>query len=227
MSPIADVFGAFFVGPILSVVLSAIVLKERASYLEWLSVLVGFIGVLFVVQPNALIQLLPANLVNLEFGIESASQGNKGTPDPVQGVYWALLAGVFYGAFLTATRWASSSGPAIIQVAVQFLIATLLLTPFGVIELVQFGVKQPYLLGLNGISSVTANLLSIMALSRARPAVLAPVVYMQVVSATIIGLFVFQDKLSVLASIGLAIIIFSSIFRFDFPSFFSLLKGKL
>ncbi len=218
MSPLADVFGAFFVGPILSVVLSSGLLKDRASWLEWASVAIGFIGVLLVVQPEFLVNRLAE--YSLFDNALSAIQHSENRADVAgnAGVYWALLAGVFYGAFLTVTRWAAASGPPLIQVAVKFLFAALLLTPFGVYDLLQFGFHEPVLLLANGVSSVLANLFSILALARARPATLAPVVYMQVVSATLIGLLIFQDTLSVPATLGISIIIFSGLLRFDFQS---------
>ena len=211
LSPIADVFGAFFVGPILSVVLSSLVLRERATWLEWASVVIGFVGVLLVVQPAVITQFTTLSEENI-FGQTQTSK---------LGVYCALLAGIFYGSFLTATRWAATSGPPMVQVAVQFLLAALILTPFGLYELFQTGVHQPELLLANGVTSVVANLLSILALARARPATLAPVVYMQVVAATFIGVFVFQETLSVLATLGISIIIFSGVLRFDFKSLYA------
>lgn len=211
MSPIAEVFGAFFVGPVLSVILSSLLLRERATWLEWCSVVVGFVGVLFVVQPASLLQMVAALT---PFDAASASYP---VIDSVQsgGVYWALLAGVFYGAFLTATRWAAQSGPPLAQVIAQFLLAAALLSPFGLYELAKEGVQAPQWLLANGISSVLANLFSIIALSRAGAAVLAPVVYMQVVAATIIGLMFFHDSLSVLAGIGIAVIVVSGLLRVD------------
>lgn len=223
LSPIADVFGAFFVGPILSVVLSSLVLRERASWLEWASVAIGFIGVLLVVQPAVISQWfsLEPTLVSGQ-GMHPSEENIFGQTQASKiGVYWALLAGIFYGSFLTATRWAAASGPPMVQVAVQFLLAALLLTPFGLYELFRTGVHEPELLLANGITSVLANLLSILALARARPATLAPVVYMQVVAATFIGVFVFQENLTVLATLGISIIIFSGVLRFDFKSLYA------
>lgn len=229
MSPIADVFGAFFVGPILSVVLSSLLLQERATWLEWLSVAVGFIGVLLVVQPLFIMQLLglESTLRSAEEAILTASSAAEGSAVSTVGVYWALLAGVFYGAFLTATRWAAASGPPMVQVAVQFLLAALLLTPFGLYELMQHGIHEPMWLFTNGVTSVLANLFSILALTRARPATLAPVVYMQVVAATFIGFFVFQETLSVLATLGISIIVFSGLLRIDFQSIYAQRKQKI
>ena len=51
-SPLADVFGAFFIGPVIATVLSVIWLKEHVNWLGWMTVVLGFAGVLMVVQPG-------------------------------------------------------------------------------------------------------------------------------------------------------------------------------
>ncbi len=202
LSPIAEVFGCFFIGPVLSVVLSIFVLNEKASLAQWVSVVLGFIGVLLVVQPGFL-------------GFEATSN----TQDVDRsGLYWALLAGVFYGSFLVATRWAASVGPPLSQVAVQFAVAALLITPFAIANLISVGLVSVPLLIASSLSSVLANYFSIQALGRVTAAALAPVVYMQVVAATIIGLLFFNESLSIVASIGLALIIFSGFFRMRMPA---------
>src|SRR6056297_1574151 len=50
--PIATVFGAFFVGPLFSYVLSVLFLGEKVTRLQTLMLLAGFGGVLLVVQPG-------------------------------------------------------------------------------------------------------------------------------------------------------------------------------
>ena len=50
--PIADVFGAFFIGPILAYVLSAWLLREGFSPLRIILLLLGFCGDLLVVRPG-------------------------------------------------------------------------------------------------------------------------------------------------------------------------------
>ena len=77
LAPLADVFGAFFIGPLVSFVLSVWLLKERANIIQAVLVLIGFFGVLFIVRP----------------GFEASA-----------GLGWALLAGCTYGAFLTAAQ---------------------------------------------------------------------------------------------------------------------------
>ncbi|MFD1795231.1 EamA family transporter [Paracoccus aurantiacus] len=75
--PIANVFGAFFIGPIVAYVLSALLLGERVSWARTVMLGLGFAGVLLVVRPG----------------------GEMGT-----GMIFAVLAGTLYGSYLAATR---------------------------------------------------------------------------------------------------------------------------
>lgn len=186
LSPVADVFGAFFIGPALAVVFSRIFLHEQVSSLEALSVVLGFIGVLMVVQPG--------------FGVSA-------------GLLWGLLAGIFYGGFLTATRWSANNGAPLAQLAAQLFFGFIFLLPLGGGDLVAQGLQEPTLLMAMGATSAAANYLSIIALGKARPAFLAPVIYLQIVVATLIGLFFFGDKLGVLAASGLLLIILTGLMR--------------
>jgi len=187
LSPIAEVFGCFFIGPVLSVILSVFVLKERASAAEWLSVVLGFVGVLLVVQPALL-------------GFDTANGTAVGGVVDRTGLHWALLAGVFYGLFLVATRWAANVGDPLAQVTLQFVVAALVLAPFGLPDLLQYGVSSLLLLIAMSVTSVMANYCSIQALARAKAAVLAPVVYMQVVAATLLGMVMFNESIGVIAA---------------------------
>jgi len=205
LSPIAEVFGCFFIGPILSVIVSIYVLDERANVAQWLSVIFGFIGVLLVVQPEFL---------------GFASLQSTATEQTINraGLYWALLAGVFYGLFLVATRWAAGVGDPVAQVTWQFLTAALLLTPFAIPDLLEIGAVSVSFLVAMSITSVLANYFSIQALARAKAAALAPVVYMQVVAATVLGILMFNETLGTIAGLGLAIIVVSGLFRVSSPN---------
>lgn len=204
LSPIAEVFGCFFIGPVLSVILSVILLGEKANKAEWLSVILGFVGVLLVVQPAFLgfSSLQPATI---EFDVDRT------------GLYWALLAGIFYGFFLVATRWAAATGDPIYQVTWQFMVAALVLAPFAIADLLQYGVESLLFFIAMSFSSVLANYCSIQALARAKSAVLAPVVYMQVVAATLLGIVIFNEPLGIIAGLGLVIIVLSGFFRVSLP----------
>ena len=102
--PLANVFGAFFIGPILSYFLAAILLKETITKLRSILLLIGFVGALMVIKPG--------------FGMTS-------------GIGFAVLAGCFYGCMLVANRWlAGSYRPRLILIS-TLIIGTLVLTPFS------------------------------------------------------------------------------------------------
>ena len=190
LSPVAEAFGAFFIGPALSVVFSVWFLKERASLLEWLSVALGFVGVLLVLQPRGEIS---------------------------EGLLWAAAAGVCYGGFLVATRWAARSGPPIAQLAVQLVLGFLFLLPIAVRDLMDTGLVAPLPLLAMGMTSAAANYLSIMGLARASAAFLAPVIYLQLVAATVIGLFFFNENINPMAACGIVLIMLTGLLKIPLP----------
>ncbi|MGB1209108.1 MAG: EamA family transporter, partial [Paracoccaceae bacterium] len=76
-APIASVFATFFIGPILSVMLSAWWIKEPVGPARAALLALGFAGVLLVVRPGF---------------------------DAPPGLGFAVLAGVFYALYLTSSR---------------------------------------------------------------------------------------------------------------------------
>ncbi len=178
--PLSDVFAAFFIGPILSFALSALLLREPAGPMRTLLMLVGFCGVLLVVRPG--------------FG-GSANLG------------WAVLAGCFYGAYLTASRWLSHLGTPIELVFSQLFIATLVFLPLGLINLPTPSAAIAGLTLASAGFSMLGNLLLLFAYSRAVSTRLAPLVYFQLIAATGLGWAVFGDLPDALTWAGLALVI--------------------
>lgn len=164
--PLANVFAAFFVGPILSYALSALLLREPVTMLRSALMLLGFGGVLLVVRP-----------------------GLGGSP----GLLLALLAGCFYGAFLTASRWLSHLGSPLALSLTQLAVAGLVLTPFGLSALPAFTPEVAGLTLASAMGSMLGNLLLLVAYARAPATRLAPLVYFQLVAATGLGWAVFGD----------------------------------
>jgi len=182
----ADAYGAFFIGPVVATLLARLLLKERVTSKEWIAVALGFAGVLLVVQPS--------------FTMNT-------------GILWALGAGTCYGSFLVATRWSAGSGPPMAQLTAQLMFAALFLMPLGLPDLLEHGVQMPGLLGLQGLLSAAANLLSILALARAPAAWLAPVGYLQIISATSLGWLMFGHQPGGLAVLGLILILAAGVSR--------------
>jgi drug/metabolite transporter (DMT)-like permease len=180
--PLPNVFGAFFVGPILSFLLSAWLLGERITSRQTLLLLLGFCGVLLVVRPG--------------FGM---------TP----GLGFAVLAGLFYGCFITANRWLAPLAPSRSLLLSHLLIGALTLTPFGVVAIPEFNTTTTLLTLLSALASMLGNLLLIIAYRQAPASKMAPFVYFQLIAATILGWLVFDDLPDAVAFTGLALLALS------------------
>ena len=182
---IADVFGAFFIGPIVAYLLSALLLKEPMSWARSSLIALGFVGVLLVVKPG--------------FG---------GSP----GLLFAVLAGVFYGAFLTANRWlAPQFRPRLLLIS-QLLIGAVLLAPIGLTQTLPL--PSPSVVALitaSALFSAAGNFILVV-MSRTTPArVISPLVYTQLIAATVAGYVFFADLPDPIALVGLGIILFSGL----------------
>lgn len=178
--PLPTVFGAFFVGPILSFFLSAWLLKEPVTRSQTALLLLGFCGVLLVVKPG--------------FGMTA-------------GLGFAVLAGLFYGSFLTASRWLVHTAPPRALLLTHLAIGTLVLAPPGLANIPEFTPVITSLTLLSAFASMAGNLLLVIAYRLAPASSLAPFVYFQLISATILGWAVFSDWPDTLTLAGLALLI--------------------
>lgn len=183
--PLADAFGAFFVGPIVAYALSVIFLKETPTAARLALLGMGFIGVLMVVRPGF---------------------------DTTPGLGFALLAGVFYGAYLTATRWlATETRPRFLLIS-QLLIGSLLLAPLGLsVPMPALSINLALLVVASALASAAGNFL-LVTVSRTTPAsVISPLIYTQLIAAIAAGYVFFGDLPDLLALAGLALILISGL----------------
>ena len=174
--PLANTFGAFFIGPILSYLLSAWLLKEPITLARTVLLLCGFASVLLVVRPG--------------FGM---------TP----GLALAVLAGLFYGAYLTTSRWARDAALPEELLLTQLVVAALCLAPLGAMTWPPLTGQSVLLISASALLSMLGNLLLILAYARAPASRMAPFVYFQLVAATVLGLALFGTFPDTLALIGL------------------------
>ncbi len=183
-APIASVFAAFFVGPIVSYALSALVLGERVS--RWRTVLmaVGFGGVLLVVRPGL---------------------------DAAPGLGFAVLAGVFYGSFLTASKALAGIARPRALLLTQLVAGAVLLAPGAAFAPSGVDAGTALLLLASGAFSMAGNLLLLMAYRIGTGTGIAPLVYFQLIAATGLGWWVFGDLPDAPTWAGLALIIVAGV----------------
>lgn len=164
--PLATAVSAFFVGPIVAVVLSVTVLRERMTRWKALGLVLGVTGSVVILRPG-------------------------GSTDP--GIVLALGAGVLFALYLVATRHAAQASDAVPTLAFQCVVGAALLTPQAV-----FWWRTPaahdlvFFVGLGGLSAVS-HLLSIAAFRRASASRLAPLVYLELIGAALVGYVAFGE----------------------------------
>jgi len=181
--PIANVFGAFFVGPIVSYVLAILFLGETPSRSRSVLLALGFIGVLLVVKPG--------------FGAST-------------GMAFALAAGTCYGAYLAMTRTVAGFYRPRFLLISQLIVGSILLTPFGLtVSFPDFSLPILALIAISALGSAIGNFLLVVASKSAEASLIAPLVYSQLFSATVAGLLVFGDLPDSYALLGLIMIAFS------------------
>jgi drug/metabolite transporter (DMT)-like permease len=178
--PLATAVSGFLVGPILAVVLAVVVLKERLTIGKVLALVCGVAGALVIVQPG-------------------------GSTDV--GVLLAFGAGALFALYLIATRHASRASDPFRTLAFQCVVGTLLLTPQAVLAWRPPDPRHAlFFAGLGGLSAFS-HLLSIAAFRFAGASTLAPLVYLELVGATLTGYFAFHDVPGTTTIVGATFIV--------------------
>lgn len=193
--PLADAIGIFFVEPLLLTLLSALFLGERVGWRRMIAVLAGLIGAMIVVRPSfatfGLAALLP------------------------------LGAAMSFAMYLLLTRWLSQRED---SAHMQFyagvsgwmvMSAALLVGAWLNIEVldpVSPTLSQWGLLALLGIIATFGHWLVVVAFRLAPAAVLAPLQYLEILGATLLGWLFFNDLPDFVACLGIAIIVGSGLY---------------
>lgn len=168
--------------PFFAIIFSMFVLKEVANRYEWISVLIAFVGALFVVKPSFSFEIIPA----------------------VAGVLGGLGAGLAY----TYVRKLGMRGEkSMIIVAFFSAFTCLLLTPNLILNYVSMDVQQWGFLILTGVAAAGGQIFITNAYAKAPAKEISVYDFSIVIFAAILG-FVFLDQIpDWLSVIGYVIII--------------------
>ena len=175
-----------FVSPMIVTLLSAIILKEKVGFRRWSAVVVGFIGVLFVIRPGF-------NEVNLA-------------------TITALGCGICYAIYIISTRRLSNQDSPLLTLIFTGLSGSIvisLIVPFYWSDLTLI---QLLLLVLLAAIGTLAHFLLILSLNFAEASKLAPLSYSEIIMNVIIGYYFFGDFPSQWVWIGLVIIVASGVY---------------
>jgi len=188
--PLADATAIQFTSPILTAILSALVLRERAPAAAWLATLLAFAGVLIVLRP------------------EIAALGPA--------AFWPLGAALGMAFLMIFNRKAAGVAPAL---AMQFLLAViaapLIVAAAGLLHLsgsATFQIPAPsseviVKCAIVAVLATSGHLLIFMATMRASAAVVAPMTYFQLIVAIGLGWAWFGNAPDAAMLAGAALII--------------------
>jgi len=194
LMPLAEATAIGFTSPIITAVLSFIILHERTNATKWLATIIAFGGVLLIMRPNveelgwaALLPLVSAFSMALVM-IGNRKVAGAGTPLLMQ--------------FLVA----SVAAPVIITAAVA--------GHFSGIPALHVGVPDWTIVARCCVVAVTASFghwLIFMGTMRASAAEIAPMSYVQLLIALVVGILAFGDWPDVTSLLGSGIIIASGL----------------
>lgn len=186
--PIVDGYAVLFTSPLLIVALSVPLLGERVGIHRWAAVIVGFTGVLFVLRPGSDLLQLSALL--------------------------ALVAALCVALANIITRIVSRTDHVLTTLLYMATVGTAALT-----ILVPFHWRTPSweawaLMALSGLVGGLGHFGVIKAIQMAPVSALAPLSYVQIVTATALGFFVFGTLPDAWTLSGLAVIVGSGLYVF-------------
>lgn len=183
--PLGEATAVIFLAPLVVIVLSATWLKEHISRGLWLSVGVGLLGVLLIVRPGGAL-FTPAILLPLGaafcFGLyQLLTRRLSSTDHPATSNFLSALVGTLSVSVLLPWFWQT---PTLVD---GLLMATL------------------------GATAMTGHMLLTHAYRFGSAASLAPFTYVQIVTATVLGMLFFDHTPDIWAILGMAVIILSGV----------------
>ena len=193
--PLADAVAIAFVMPFLMLLLGKYVLGEEVGPRRIYACIVGFIGTLLVIQPSFANVGLPALL--------------------------PLVVAVVFSLFMLVTRQIAKETDPIGLQAVSGVMAVVFMAPllwlardsgFAPLELIRPNSTEWSMLIAIGLLGTFAHLLMTWSLRYAPSATLAPMQYLEIPFATIIGWLVFRDLPNGLAALGILVTISAGLY---------------
>ena len=172
--------------PLLVAALSGPILGEKVGWRRWLAILVGFVGVMIILEPG--------------FGVFSP---------------WALvplLAAAMFAVYGLLTRYVARKDSASVSFFYTGVVGAVAMTPFGVMNWVWMTPADWGWMALLCCTAAGSHWLLIKAYAVAEASAIQPFAYLQIVWASAIGLYIFGETLRLNVAIGAGIVVAAGVF---------------
>lgn len=185
--PLAEATVIMFAAPFLVVALSGPLLGERVGLARWIAVAIGFLAVLLVVRPG--------------FGELSHV------------AVFPLAAAFLYALMQIITRHVARLGERTdTTLAWTLVTGAVVSTPFAILYWQPLPAFDWVLMVLLGTTFGIGQFMMIRGFAYAPAALLAPLSYVQIISATLISIVVFHHSPDLLSLVGIAMILVSGVY---------------
>ena len=184
--PLPNALSLLLIAPIIVVVLSSYILKEKITQLKIICVAIGFVGTLLVIQPGF-----------ADFNLYSV---------------YALISGLLYAMYLIYTRKVNFSSDSIVTLSYSTIPGAIIMTlliPFYWESIPNL--SQIIIMGCIGPVVIVSHFFFIKAYQYAEASTLAPIHYFEIVSNVLISVLFFKDIPTIVVSIGIMCIISSGV----------------
>ena len=186
--PLADTVVIFFAAPLIMTALSVPFLKEIVGPFRWAAIIIGFMGVIFIVQPGGKTYQI--------------------------GVIYALAGCFAYSIIQIMTRWMSTTEPPF-RIVFYFNFATMIIGSLALPFVWKpMNLQQFSIIILMALTAIIGHTCMTRAFTRAPVSVVAPFEYSFLIWSTLLGFLIWGDFPSNNVWIGATIIILSGAFIF-------------
>ena len=176
----------FSIYPLLVAALSGPVLKEFVGWKRWSAIFIGFIGVMIILKPS-----------NNVFSLEAIIP---------------LIAALMFALYSLLTRYAARQDTSMTSFFWTGIIGAVVMSIVGSGYWIALKPVDWAWLGLLCILACLAHYLLIKCYELSEASSLQPFAYLQLLFATIIGLWIFSEKLEVHVVMGALLVVFSGLF---------------
>ncbi len=184
--PLADAAAILFCTPLLVTGLSGLILGENVGPRRWIAVVLGLCGMLLIVRP----------------GLGAANWG----------ALFALIATCCFSAYFLLTRKLAGRTPAAVTLWFMALVGTAAMTPFAAAFWQTPDLEAWLLMFALGAVMALGHLFIIRGLDHIEASAMAPLTYLEILTATALGYVLFGDFPDALTWTGCAVVIGAGLF---------------
>ena len=194
-----------FFSPLITVVLSPFLLKEEVNSSCWLAVIIGFIGMIIVIDPSNIINFENIDLIWFK------------------GIIYGILGALFYSLYKIATRVLAPKESTVTSLLFAGAAGVILTSIFMLINFDPISGTESWesprfngwiLLISVGCFGAIGQLLILWAYAKSKATTLAPISYCHIIWAVLFGFLIFSSLPNVQTVLGALLIVFSGIYAY-------------